>query len=111
MKWVLPMAMFLHAMLLSADVEDAARQVLAAKCGACHGPAAMGGLRLDSSAGLRKGGKSGRPVTEILLLAVRGGEGAVKAMPPGGKLKPTEIDALEKWLADGAAWSGGPAGH
>ncbi len=89
-----------------AGLEDEARRVLVSKCGACHGAAAMGGLRLDSAEGFRKGGKSGRPIEEMLLLAVRGGDAGVKAMPPGGKLKAEEVASLESWIGSGAKWAG-----
>ncbi len=104
MKFLLSVAMLLSAMPLRAGSEEAARQVLAAKCGGCHGAAAMGGLRLDSAAGFAKGGKSGKPALEKLLPAVMSG-----AMPPGGRLKTEEIDALEKWIGEGAPW--GRDGH
>ena len=99
MKWL-----FLLAISLQAGIEDDARGVLAGKCGACHGASAMGGLRLDSSEGFLKGGKSGRPAAEMVLRAVKG-DGA-KAMPPGGKLKADEIETLEKWIGRGANWPG-----
>ncbi|WP_031498423.1 PSD1 and planctomycete cytochrome C domain-containing protein [Bryobacter aggregatus] len=102
MKWVFSAAFLLLAAPGSAGVEDDARRVLAAKCLACHGQAAMGGLRLDSAAGLRKGGKSGKPATEMLLRAVRGGGDGVKAMPPGGALQADELAALAAWVAAGA---------
>lgn len=86
MKLAVPVGICWAAMLLRAASEDAAMQVFVAKCGACHGAAAMGGLRLDSA----EGGKSGRP-------AVRSG-----VMPSGGRLKPQEIEVLEKWVATGA---------
>ena len=98
MKWLCFIAVCFSAL---AGVEDDARRVLASRCGACHGETAMGGLRLDSAEGFLKGGKSGRPVQEALLHAVRSG-----VMPPGGKLKPEEVATLEKWVASGAKWAG-----
>ncbi len=77
--------------------------MLASKCWACHGASAMGGLRLDSAAGFAKGGQSGRPAAEMVLRAVKGD--GVKAMPPGGKLKPEEIAVLESWVGRGAQFS------
>lgn len=92
----------------AADLEDEARQILAARCGGCHSEAAMGGLRLDTEAGFQKGGKSGKPTRELLLMAVRGGGDGIKAMPPGARLKPEDVATLEKWVAAGAKF---PAGH
>ncbi len=45
---------------LSADFfENKVRPILANNCYDCHGPAEMGGLRLDSRERLLQGGKSG----------------------------------------------------
>ena len=41
--------------------ESKVRPVLAANCYSCHTDSRMGGLRLDSSDALQKGGKSGPP--------------------------------------------------
>ncbi|HEU0122990.1 MAG TPA: PSD1 and planctomycete cytochrome C domain-containing protein [Bryobacteraceae bacterium] len=82
--------------------ESRVRPVLAAKCYACHGPQRQfSDLRLDTPEGIKKGGQRG-PTAETLLPAVQHA-GAVK-MPPGGKLSPSEIDALEKWVAQGLPW-------
>lgn len=92
--------------LASAAIEDDARKLLAARCGACHGPSAMGGLRLDSAEAFNQGGNSGRPIRDTLLIAIRGGSDGIKAMPPGQQLKPDEIATLEQWIAKGANFPG-----
>ncbi|MBI4906836.1 MAG: PSD1 domain-containing protein [Acidobacteria bacterium] len=84
------------------------RPVLAKNCYACHGSGtknAMGGLFLDTKAGLMKGGANGpalipgNPNESILIKAVRH-EG--RKMPPAGKLPDAAIADLEKWVAMGA---------
>src|SRR3984957_619627 len=76
--------------------EKKIRPVLAENCYQCHGPEKQkAGLRLDSAAGIGKGGESGPSVipgdTEksLLLKAVRQTDDL--KMPPKGKLKDAEI--------------------
>jgi hypothetical protein len=70
----------------------------------------MGGLAITSREALLQGGKSGpavslgKPEDSRLVLAVRQVDEAVKPMPPGGKLKPEEVDALAEWIREGAVW-------
>ncbi|MEI7984727.1 MAG: PSD1 and planctomycete cytochrome C domain-containing protein [Armatimonadota bacterium] len=85
------------------------RPVLAENCYSCHGSTSQsGGLRLDNSAGILKGGSSGialiskDPTKSLLLLAVHQ-TGSLK-MPPGKKLKAEEIANLETWIDMGAPW-------
>jgi len=90
--------------------ETRVRPVLAAQCYKCHGPAKqLGGLRLDSRQAILKGGARGptivvgKPDKSLLLNAIRH-QNAAPVMPPGSKLKPTEIEALSQWVAQGAVW-------
>ncbi len=91
--------------------ESKVRPVLAANCYACHGPSAktaFGNLRLSNRESILKGGDSGpavvpgNPDDSLLIRAVRQ-EGAVK-MPPSGKLKQPDVDALAEWVKRGAPW-------
>jgi hypothetical protein len=89
--------------------EAKVRPVLAENCYSCHGSTSQnGGLRLDNSAGIVKGGSSGialiskDPSKSLLLLAVHQ-SGSLK-MPPGKKLKSAEIANLEVWIGMGAPW-------
>lgn len=84
------------------------RPLLHAKCVKCHGENQQKGeLRLDSIESLFKGGESGpaavagKPADSLLLEAVRYES---FEMPPDKPLSAEEISALEKWIADGAAW-------
>jgi hypothetical protein len=88
--------------------ETKVRPLLFDKCFSCHGDEKqMGGLRMDTEAGLRKGAASGAvlaadPEQSRLIRAVHY-DGAVK-MPPTGKLKPEEIALLTDWVKRGAPW-------
>jgi len=69
----------------------------------------MGGLRLDTAAGLRKGGVrgpvlvAGHPERSRLLSAIRHAEPGLK-MPPTEKIPEREIADLTRWVQMGAPW-------
>lgn len=96
---------------LASPMEDGARKVLAARCWACHGQTALGGLRLDSRAAMIRGGKSGPalvpgdPAASRLFLAVNRTRPEVKPMPPGAPLSSEEVQILEAWIKAGATWT------
>jgi len=85
--------------------EKKIRPVLAEQCYSCHGPKLQqASLRLDTAAGLRKGGLSGsglsaKPGQDLLLKALRH-EGP--KMPPQGKLAAPVIADFERWIGMGA---------
>ncbi len=88
--------------------ETKIRPVLAANCLACHGPAAVSGLRLDSREALLKGGTRGpavvpgQPQKSLLIKAVLHQDGI--QMPQGKPLKAQEITDLTTWIEQGATW-------
>ena len=89
--------------------EKSVRPLLAAKCWKCHGPDRQeGGLRLDSSGGLAKGGESGavvlpgEPDRSPLIQAVR--RNGDLEMPPQEALSADEIAVLVAWVKSGARW-------
>jgi cytochrome c553 len=91
--------------------EKKIRPLFIHRCHKCHGAAkAKGGLRLDSAAGLARGGQSGpvvvrgKPEESLLLKAVRR-TGELK-MPPEGKLSVQQIADLAAWVKAGTAWPG-----
>ena len=97
--------------------ETKIRPVLAENCYQCHGPDKQkAGLRLDSAAGIRKGGESGPAVIPgdtdkgLLLKAVRQTDADLK-MPPKGKLKDAELADLAIWIKSGARWPEASAGQ
>ncbi len=91
--------------------EKKIRPLLAENCYACHGadaPSVFANLRLDSRAGLLRGGDSGPavvpgdPAASLLLRAVRGE--AKSLMPPTGRLDADQIADLAAWVAAGSPW-------
>lgn len=104
--------------VLAAAAPDYARDVkplLARHCVACHGPDKQrSSLRLDSAAGLHKGGSLGPAIkpkdstASPVIQAITGAEG-VTAMPPKGpRLAAAEIALLRAWIDAGAP---GPIGE
>ena len=93
--------------------ETKVRPLLSRNCHACHGPSAMGGLRLDSGDAVRKGGNSGpvvnpdQPDSSLLLQAVRHTHSRLR-MPPSGKLPAADIEVLAEWIRHGAHWPAHP---
>ena len=86
------------------------RPLLVQHCYECHSVDSKklkGGLRLDYRKGVLKGGDSGPSVIpgrvgkSLLIQAIRHSDPDLK-MPPKKKLKPEQIEALEKWVAMGA---------
>ncbi|MCX6613415.1 MAG: PSD1 and planctomycete cytochrome C domain-containing protein, partial [Acidobacteria bacterium] len=92
--------------------ENKIRPILVNNCFSCHTNTAMGGLRLDSSEAMLKGGSkrgaavvSGDPDKSALILAIRHSDPDPKfRMPLGNKLKDAEIEALTAWVKAGAVW-------
>ena len=91
--------------------ETKVRPVLHDSCFACHNDKSqMGGIRLDSLAMMLKGNGGepiivpGTPDKSILMHVI--GYGDKIKMPPSGKLKQADIDALTEWVRMGAPWPG-----
>ncbi len=92
-----------------AAFERHVRPVLIEHCVKCHGPKkSMGGLRLDTRAGLLAGAdngpvvKLGSPETSPLIQAVR--HTGERKMPPKSKLSPQAVADLTAWVKAGAPW-------
>jgi mono/diheme cytochrome c family protein len=90
------------------------RPLLASKCYGCHTDAKSGGLQLDSREHILTGGNSGPaikpgdPDASLLMQAIRQTHPRLK-MPPGGKLKDEQIEAVAAWIKAGAVWPASPA--
>ena len=89
--------------------EREVRPALAEHCWRCHGPDKQSaGLRLDSREAILRGGESGPEMVpgqagaSRLVAAVR--QDGDLQMPPDGKLSARAIEALARWVQDGAAW-------
>lgn len=87
------------------------RPLLSKHCYSCHSSAAKivhGGLRLDSAAGVKRGGDSGpllvrgKPAESLLAEAVH--YNGDLQMPPKGKLPERDIKNLVDWIDRGAAF-------
>ena len=75
------------------------------RCAPCHGDQVqMGGIRLTSHDAVHVSGvvNAGDAESSRLIQAIRY-TGKIK-MPPTGKLPDAQIDALTKWVTDGAFW-------
>ncbi|HMC60065.1 MAG TPA: DUF1549 domain-containing protein, partial [Candidatus Solibacter sp.] len=90
--------------------EKEIRPVLVNQCFGCHSSklrTPMGGLVLDTKAGMRAGGDGGAilvpgsPDASRLIEALEYKDSELR-MPPTGKLSAREIDAFRKWIAGGA---------
>ena len=115
---LLTLAVGISALSLSASAADVdytrdVKPLLAKHCVACHGEARpRGGLRLDTGALARKGGKSGVSIApgnpdESTLLDAVSVDAGTERMPLKRKpLSDAEIAILRDWVAQGA---GSPA--
>src|SRR5215467_12117336 len=96
------------------QVDPDIRSLLDRACFSCHrGENAAGGLSLDSSAGISKGGKSGAVVVpgnaggSLLFQRVVSSDRAAR-MPLGGSPLPAEqVAVIRKWIDEGAVWTAG----
>src|SRR5258708_4225429 len=89
--------------------EKKVRPVFVEHCYKCHSEQAKkvrGGLRLDTVAGIRKGGERGplfvpgKRKESLLVAALRHED---RAMPPTGKLPESVINDIAGWVERGAA--------
>ena len=97
--------------------EGKVRPLLSMRCFACHSKDAeangklKAGLKMDSLAGLLKGGDTGSALVpgdleaSAIIEAVHY-KNEDMAMPPKGKLSDTEIGILSEWVRRGAPWPG-----
>ncbi len=99
--------------LLALDAERNASRAVAilnSKCIACHGPEkSAGGLRLDSHASVLRGGDQGAALVagesqeSLVMRSIRDPNEETR-MPPKNPLSGAEIDAIARWIEEGAKW-------
>lgn len=91
--------------------DEVVQPILEERCNSCHHEGKMkGGLRLDSLAGVLKGGASGAAITpgnpkdSLVLKRLHLDPDDEKHMPPQGKPQPTaeQITVLNFWIENGA---------
>ena len=105
-RW--PVLLFSLALPLAAQTdlfEKKIRPVLATKCFACHSSklkAPMGGLALDTKAGLAKEVAPGKPAASRLYTALQYKDAHLQ-MPPSGKLPDAVLADFNRWIIAGAA--------
>jgi mono/diheme cytochrome c family protein len=115
MRAILPLIFVIltPGFVTAADPVDYARDIqpiLTKNCTSCHGATKQrSSLRLDSITAARQGGNSGPALVpgksneSRLILAVRGGNDEVAAMPPKGpRLGAREVELLRAWIEGGA---------
>ncbi len=93
--------------------EKRIRPLLVDQCYSCHSTTAekvKGGLLLDSSEAMLKGGDSGpalipgRAADSLLIKAVRYSDPELQMPPKNKKLSSRQIADLEQWINQGAPW-------
>src|SRR5688572_21997574 len=92
--------------------EERIRPVLVEYCYECHSGQSKklkGRFRLDTALNLQQGGETGPAIdkadpSKSLLLKVIEYQDADLSMPPKGKLPPTELQELRKWILAGAPY-------
>lgn len=97
------------------DFKKDVAPIIQKSCIECHGPdKEKGGLRLDTKDLALKGGKggvsivSGKADESELVKRISLPKDHDDIMPPkGGPLPADQIEAIKKWIAEGAAWPDG----
>src|ERR1051326_5783496 len=82
------------------------------RCSECHGPDVQKAkLRLDNKSDALRGGKSGKPLLVVgksaeseLMARVTSHEPEDVMPAKGERLTPDQIDALKRWIDEGAVW-------
>jgi cytochrome c553 len=100
---------------VGAEKVDFSRDIqplLAKRCLACHGPDTReGGLRLDDQTGatreLDSGARAvvaGDSAASEILARITSTDPDVQMPPEGARLTPAQVDALRRWIDEGAEW-------
>ena len=91
------------------DYQTQVRHVFQARCFACHGALKQeSGLRIDTAAAAIGGGDSGPTIVpgdaaaSLLFKRITARDLAERMPPEGEALKPGEIDAIRRWINEGA---------
>lgn len=94
------------------DYFDEVRPLLESRCYDCHqGGKAQGGLQMDNSASVLKGGDSEEPAivpgdanASLLVDRITSKDEGIRMPPKGEPLTEAEIDLLRRWINKGAVW-------
>ncbi len=115
MSWVVLCCAMPPAGLAAAEPVDFSRDIqplLAKRCFSCHGPDTHeGGLRLDQAAGataeLDSGGRAivpGASATSEILARITATDPDTRMPPEGPRLTSAQVDAITRWIDEGAEW-------
>ena len=123
MDWIIRPGILIFTILaqvpevvLAVDFSGEIQPIFARHCHKCHGDDKQkGALRLDSVAGVRKGGDSGEPLfiagraEESHLYRLVSSTDAEERMPPEGRdpLTAPELGLIKAWIDEGAGLPGG----
>jgi len=98
----------------AADFAKEVQPIFARKCVMCHGAAQQtSGLRLDNASGAKQGGYSGaviepgKSAASKLVERIASTKDGFRMPPAGPALRPEEIDAVKRWIDEGAIWPEG----
>ncbi len=90
------------------------RPLLTTRCQSCHGVSRSAGLRLDSREAILRGGRSGaaivvgEPENSLLFQAISYTHNSLKMPPAASKLDGVEVEAVARWIREGAVWPESP---
>jgi hypothetical protein len=89
-------------LLAQVDFATSIHPILATRCAPCHsGASPSAGFSVETRQEILRAVKPGSPADSLLLKRVSAGE-----MPPSGaKLTAGQVALLERWIAEGAAWT------
>ncbi|MEQ2006910.1 MAG: PSD1 and planctomycete cytochrome C domain-containing protein [Limisphaerales bacterium] len=107
---------FITSSVVAAEVVSFEKEVLPVlkqRCFECHGEKKQkSGLRADSRAALLKGGDFGAAVipgdavSSHLIEVITTNDKDSRMPPKGERLSASEVEALKRWIAQGAVWPG-----
>src|SRR3954468_12856555 len=90
--------------------------ILQANCYECHGPKkTKAHLRLDSAAGITRGGETGPVIVagkseqSLIVRRILGLDGDDRMPKDGDPLPPAHLALIRSWIDQGAKWSSGEA--
>ena len=89
-------------LLAQVDFATTIHPILVTRCAPCHsGPTPQAGFSVESRTAILRSIKPFKPDESVLLRRIKAGE-----MPPvDEKLTPSQIAAVQNWIAEGAPWT------
>ena len=103
MRQLLLLCLLPAGAVFAADPAVETMSIFAKRCLACHGSAAMAGLRLDQPGAQAAGVIVPKEPEQSRLWLMLNGKGRA-LMPPTGKLPEAELSTIREWIVSGASW-------